>query len=117
MCIRDSGYGGSSEDWNNLVSGSDWLGPETIAETGGGSGVIHTDGVHITPGFMSVTLNGGLPQEAVMDPDLTIGTRKILTQLDLAILRDIGFETVPEPTGMSLFLFGLAILPALRRRK
>jgi hypothetical protein len=88
--------------------------PNTI-----GTGVINAAGDHFAENLMSVRLSDGLAQEVVMDPDLLNGTRKELTQLDLAVLRDLGFSTVtaiPEPSG----LFALTVagsLIALRRRR
>jgi hypothetical protein len=47
---------------------------------------------------MSTRISDGAAQEAVMDPTLTQGTRKSLTALDLAFLRDIGYTTItPTP--------------------
>ena len=65
---------------------------------------------------MSTTLEGGLSQEVVMDPEITTGTRKYLTELDLAILRDLGYETIPEPSSSLLLLLSLAF-PFSRRRR
>jgi hypothetical protein len=51
---------------------------------------------------MSRSIVNGAMQEVAMDPNITTGTRKYLTTLDLAFLRDIGYSTVePEfgPTG------------------
>jgi hypothetical protein len=91
---------GSSETWNNLVSGSTWLGASAIALHGGtGTNLISGDGAHAASGSMSRRLFDLVPQEAVMDPSLTVGTRKYLTELDMAFLRDIGYVTVvPEPS-------------------
>ncbi len=59
------------------------------------------------------TRSGG--REAAMDPLLDTRTRKELTPLDLAGLRDVGWElSVPEPTG--LVLAGLAGLLVAARR-
>ena len=110
---------GGSETWEDLVSGTNWLGSEVIALNGTGTGVINPAGDHFAENLMSVRLSDGLAQKVVMDPDLLNGTRKELTQLDLAVLRDLGFSTVtaiPEPSG----LFALTVagsLIALRRRR
>jgi hypothetical protein len=45
---------------------------------------------HLNYGTMSTV--GGMPQESIMDPDITIGTRKKLTLLDWAVLDDIGWD-------------------------
>ena len=66
---------------------------------------------------MSTRLSDGLAQEAVMDPTITVGTRKTLTELDLAFLRDLGFTTVPEPSRMLLLFVGAVGLLRIRRRE
>jgi hypothetical protein len=45
---------------------------------------------------MSRIFGTNLAQEAAMDPDVTTGTRKRLTSLDAAALRDIGWS-INEP--------------------
>src|SRR5262249_46284022 len=39
----------------------------------------------------------GAAQEAAMSPSITTGTRKDITRLDLAFLRDLGWQTVAYP--------------------
>ncbi|MEM6978657.1 MAG: hypothetical protein AAF539_03250 [Planctomycetota bacterium] len=103
--LHSLGIGGS-DSWNALLSGaSDWLGPEVIALNGDGIGVIDSvSGAHFATGLMSTRISDGMPQEVVMDPNILSGTRKSLTDLDLAILRDIGWSTqvtaIPEPSSL-----------------
>lgn len=112
---------GSSETWASLVSGSDWLGDELAALTAGGFGVINTDDddddAHFTSDLQGLIYGTAVLQEAVMDPTLTVGTRKLLTDLDVAALADIGYSVVavPEPTSVALVGIGAAVL--LRRRR
>lgn len=82
----------TTQGWSDQVGTDprDWLGSAAIAELGTGDNVLESDSNHILEGTMSTTLDG-TPQEAVMDPTLTIGTRKELTVLDLAFLEDLGF--------------------------
>ncbi|MGB0990915.1 MAG: PEP-CTERM sorting domain-containing protein [Akkermansiaceae bacterium] len=107
---------GVSDAWDSNVSGTDWTGAEAIAENGGsGVGLIDGGGGHIAADVMSTRLSDGVAQEVVMDPNITVGTRKELTDLDLAFLRDIGWQTVPEPS--STALLGVAGLGFVFRRK
>ncbi len=108
---------GTSSTWNAKVAGTNWTGTNVITLAGSGTGLISADGGHIAPDTMSVRLSDGLAQEAVMDPSITQGTSKSLTQLDLAFLRDLGFTTVPEPTSLMLVVAAGLPLAFSRRRK
>ena len=98
------------------MSGSTWLGASANALHGGtGTNLISGDGAHAAIGSMSRRLFDLVPQEAVMDPSLTVGTRKYLTELDMGFLRDIGYATVvPEPSIAALMAISGVLL--LRRR-
>jgi hypothetical protein len=84
---------GVSSSWTSRVSGGvNWTGPEVAALYGSGTGLVSSG--HITEGITSTRISDGAPQEVVMDPTITQGTRKSLTALDLAFLRDIGYSTI-----------------------
>lgn len=85
---------GASDSWEANVVGTNWTGTNVIALTGSGAGLINPAQDHIAAEKMSTRAADGMPQEAVMDPSLTMGKRKYLTALDLAFLRDIGYATV-----------------------
>ncbi|MEM8944905.1 MAG: PEP-CTERM sorting domain-containing protein [Planctomycetota bacterium] len=85
---------GVSDSWDDMRNGTTWIGSEVLALTGSGVGLIQPDGGHITSNVMSTRISDGVQQEVVMDPNITTGTRKELTALDLAFLRDIGYETI-----------------------
>ncbi len=89
---------GASDTWDSKLSGTSWTGSNVIALQGSGAGLINGAGDHIASGVMSTRISDGAAQEAVMDPTLTQGSRKSLTALDLAFLRDIGYTTItPTP--------------------
>ncbi len=104
---------GSSDTWDSLHSGTTWTGQNVITLQGTGANMVSADGAHIASGTMSTRISDGGAQEAVMDPSLTVGTRKSLTQLDIAFVNDL--FTVPEPSSCALLLAATTILP-LRRR-
>lgn len=110
---------GASATWDSLKSGTDWTGANVIALNGTGTGLISSGGDHIADGAMSFRISDGMAQEAVMDPTITVGTRKSLTALDLAFLQDLGFTTVavPEPSRMLLLLLGVNGVLLIRRRR
>ncbi len=85
---------GSSDSWDDLTNGTTWNGSQVQAIIGNGSNLVHGGGNHIASSVMSTRISDGSLQEVVMDPTITTGTRKELTTLDLAFLRDIGYDTI-----------------------
>jgi hypothetical protein len=107
---------GVSDTWSSLHSGTTWTGANVIALTGTGANMVSSDGGHAADGLMSLRLSDGAVQEAVMDPSITVGTRKSLTEVDLAFLRDLGYTTIPEPCG-SVLLIGAGLVFSTQRRR
>lgn len=93
---------GTAASWFTYVSGSTFTGSNSVASynaTSGGNGTsvaLSSDQAHWANGTLSIALGVGGSQEAALDPDLTTGTRKYFTALDMAGLQDIGWTTVPE---------------------
>ena len=108
---------GTAQTWTNLHTGATWNGTNATALNSGIAVGLSADQSHIIDSFASTRLSDGATQEVVMDPSLTVGTRKSLTKMDLAFLRDIGYATVPEPSAMLLVLAGCAGLLSRRARR
>lgn len=107
---------GTGYEWDSLHAGTTWLGSNAIALNGSsGTGLLDAGEAHLVSGLMSTRLSDGFAQEAAMDPTLTVGTRKYLTAMDLAILQDLGYAVIPEPA-TPLLLLSAMIAGALRRR-
>jgi hypothetical protein len=93
----ESDFSGPST-WSMLVSGSFFEGGNAKIQYGGNPVPLAADLAHWVNGTMSVVYGGSASQETAMDPDLQNGTRKRLTALDAAALKDIGWEvTAPPP--------------------
>ncbi len=110
---------GTSQTWNSLITGGDdWTGANAIAAAGTGVNIIDAGGAHIASGIMSTRLSDGGLQETVMSPSITIGTRKSLTALDVAFLKDLNYSiaAVPEPSSM-LLVAAVAVLATVRARR
>ena len=92
---------GTSLTWDSQVSGTSWTGSDVYSAHGSGVNVVAGDGIHIAPNVKSPRVADGIMQETVMAPYLAAGIHKELTVLDLAFLRDLGFETItpviPDP--------------------
>jgi hypothetical protein len=72
---------GASQSWDLQVDpmdSRDWLGAAVIDLLGSGENVLEADANHITYGTISTHYQTGLPQEAALDPDITVGDRKFL---------------------------------------
>jgi hypothetical protein len=109
---------GTADSWNNLVLGSDFTGANAVAAYGGNvplSGSLS----HWNYGTSSTTYLGGVTQEAAMDPNITVGTRKEMTVLDMAGLDDVGWDVLatPEPASLALLCAGLLAAACRRRRR
>lgn len=102
---------GSSDAFGNLISGGNFVGPET------GSIALSSDQGHWASGTLSLV--NGLSQEAAMTPSLTNGTRKYFTELDFAAMQDIGWQVtpVPEADTWAMLLAGLGLVGFAARRR
>lgn len=92
---------GSSDQWNALNSGGFFTGSNSqIAH--GGPVPLNSSGNHWAEDTMSIVYGGTAAQEASMDPNIQVGTRKYLTKLDAGALIDIGWTLVePEIIGLA----------------
>ncbi len=109
---------GTSNSWDDLVSSGTFTGSQSNTSNGGSNVSLYSaDGGttygHWASGTTSVRLSDGASQETAMDPDVTAGTRKYLTNLDAMGLADIGWQlnitAVPEPSTWAL-MSGIALL-------
>jgi len=83
---------GTAQSWDAQIANGQFTG-ETARDVEGGD-VPLADSGHWQNGIQSTLFGGTASQEAAMDPSLTQGTRKELTELDVAGLEDIGWETM-----------------------
>jgi hypothetical protein len=91
---------GTAPSWHDQIVGTTFTGSHT------GSVAITSDGSHFAEGSMSTVFGTSTLQEAVMDPSLTVGTRKRLSTLDVNALGDVGWQLVPEPNSILLVMLG-----------
>jgi Matrixin len=104
---------GTSASWNNTVTSGN---PPTFTGTTsvgafGSSIPLESDYGHWKEGTQSKLPGTNIAQEAAMDPTITVGTRKLLTELDFAALDDIGWDvkpagSSPTPVPAPSLLFG-----------
>ncbi|MEM9250984.1 MAG: hypothetical protein AAGB29_01425, partial [Planctomycetota bacterium] len=116
--VHAIGFSGT-DSYEELISdadNSDWLGEAVIELLGSGDGVLEPDGRHLLAGITSLNPFTGLTQEALMDPTIANGVRKGLTELDLAVLEDLGYNVVPEPMAASM-IAAVGVLVVMRRRR
>jgi Matrixin len=81
---------GTADSWQNKISGGFFTGSNSRTANGGANPAVDPGQGHWKQGIKS-TVNGK-SQEVVMDPALTVGTRRFFTRLDYAGLSDIGWQ-------------------------
>jgi len=90
---------GTSNSFQALANGLDWEGEEVIGLLGSGQDLLDPESPsQILSGTISTRISDGAIQEVSFDGDIAAGVRKELTALDLAFLRDLGFETIAAKT-------------------
>ena len=75
---------GTSPAFTANVSGDNFVGPNATAANGGTPVPLEPDAAHVLEGYLGGTI--------ALDPTLTVGNRKLLTEIDKAILADIGYQ-------------------------
>ncbi len=107
---------GTAASWSNKISNGLFTGTNAVA-TYGANVPVNTGADHWASGTMS--LANGVSQEAAMTPSIAPGQRKVFTNLDVAALKDVGWQiqAVPIPAAIWLFASGLFGLLAVSRRK
>lgn len=88
------GFNSGNPSWSNKISEVSFTGVNSI-DVYGGSIPVATGNSHWADGTTSTLPETNTVQETAMDPSITQGTRKLLTRLDYAGFRDIGWE-VPD---------------------
>jgi hypothetical protein len=84
---------GTSDSWSGRVAAGKFAGPRSVAlYDGAGDVPLSGDEAHWADG----TRDDG--REVAMDPQLTTGTRRLLTPLDYAGLDDVGWSLPPHVT-------------------
>jgi hypothetical protein len=108
---------GKSGEWDALRTGLTFSGTHAQASFGGPVPLADAD--HWADNVMSPILGTETPQLALMTATLATGTRRLLTELDAAGLRDIGWTVaaVPEPATGILSLAPFSAMWAVRRRE
>lgn len=83
---------GTSQSFLNLVNPSnEFIGSEAVAAAGGPV-PMHSDGKHYASGTMGVLPGTSTTQENNYDPQILVGTRKHLTNVDWAAIDDLGWD-------------------------
>lgn len=103
---------GTADSWNNQVSGGFFTGVHS------GMVALSNDDSHWADGTQS-PINGLGSFEAAMDPIISTGSRKVMTDLDWNGLRDVGWQVsaVPEPETWGLLLVGLGLVATAARKR
>ncbi|CAM2903458.1 hypothetical protein [Rariglobus hedericola] len=113
---------GSGVTWNENHTGTTWTGANGVAaNNGSGSGLLSAGQDHVASGVFSEVFMDSQSQVSVMNPSIAAGTRRYLTDLDVAMLDDLGFSVlaIPEPStfAFSAVVFGAGLIVWMRRTR
>lgn len=94
------GFGTSDSFTNKINSSNRFTGTEAVAAFGGTIPMREDQAGNLDQGHYADNTTGRLPgtqieQESAMDPQVTTGTRKLLTDIDWGALDDLGWDVTP----------------------
>ncbi len=112
---------GTSDAWTRDVDGSSFTGDAAKSEFGGPVPLAGTDKAAGHLGDVDSTYLGKT-QQAALSPSIQAGTRKYYTELDWALLEDVGWQIapaapIPEAHTWAMMLAGLGLLGWRTRRR
>ncbi len=92
---------GTADSWYSQITGNTFTGPKSTAANNGNAPLIdlQSAGGHWENFTFSHIYNTPTSQEASLDPDILLGRRKLITDLDVAGLDDLGWDVAPPVTG------------------
>ncbi len=91
------GVSPAADSYRRLLNSAGQFIGTTAQASFGGPIPMFPDSAHFARGTMSRIAGSNNSQEALMDPDVSVGTRKFMTELDWAVLDDIGWDITPLP--------------------
>lgn len=116
------GLNASSDAWNDHWSTGGFTGSNALAAYNSDNGLsassVPTEGTerHFADGTQSFIYGTTTLQEVALDPNNIDGERKLLTNVDVGALQDIGWQVIPEPSSSSLLALGGITLIMRRKR-
>jgi hypothetical protein len=93
---------GTAASWDNLSTTGGFTGEKSVAEFNGQFPLLQSGFGHWANNTMSVVYKDGAAQETAMDPDITVGTTKAFTNLDMTGLDDLGWVLAAIVTGRTI---------------
>ncbi|WP_197488488.1 peptidase M10A and M12B matrixin and adamalysin [Methylomonas koyamae] len=109
------GFGGADSWFNQIDTSTNTFTGKASTAVYGGPVPLDSFDSHWAEGLYSEV--SGISQETLMDPSTVRGQRELMTSLDYAGFRDIGWQVaaVPLPGAAWLFVAGLGLLSSQRR--
>jgi len=108
IVLTNNGTSNESGELNGIASSIENGGQVPLNRAGAGTEEDPYRYSHWEEGTLSLV--NTLSQETAMDPSIITGTRKYMTDLDMAALSDIGWEVSAVPVPAAVYFFGSALL-------
>lgn len=114
---------GTADSWDDMIVAGEFTGTASVAAFGANVPLQPVSFAHWAAGTSSTVAGGsesyitnpGAAEEVAFDPNLTVASCKLVTDLDLAGLSDIGWQVVPVPAAFWMLMSGTVML-LLRQR-
>ena len=89
-----------NKSWSNQISSGKFTGASSTLVNGGVNPSLASGNAHWESGTTSTLPMTNTSQETLMSPSITVGTRKLMTKLDYAGFKDIGWQVPDNLTGV-----------------
>ena len=108
---------GTHDVFRDQTSNDEFTGPIAMAEFGGPVPLEPLDNEHFGPGLVSTVYATDTAQEPSLSAQLNPAEVRLLTDLDVALLQDLGWEPAPVPEPNSALLVAAAAGALTLRRR
>lgn len=112
-----AGSAGTPGNFNELDNPAWFVGAHAVASNGGASVAIYAPEIYSSASSLAHMDEGAYPT-SLMSPSIAIGeTTRPVSDTEWGVMKDLGWQVIPEPVTTVLLAVGMAALYVRRRRR